>query len=146
MREQAQFKRPTMAAPAPGFTERTMARIQLYERARARRRAMIGAGLLAITAAAVLLVVVLWLGSFVVSVIASPDVLVALLNTVSVLGDTLGTLTAALWIAGVAFVEAGSVQLLVYALVVCGLLLIWVRIVGGPFQWLPHTISSGDLK
>ena len=146
MREQVEFKRPTMIAPAPGFTARTMARIQMYERARARRRTLIGAGLLIAAAVAALAVVVLWLGGLAAGLITSPSAFLAVMNTVALAADVLGTLTSALIVSAVAFLQAGTVQLLVYALIVCGLLLVWTRVVGGPFQWLPHTISSGELK
>ncbi len=146
MRDQVQFKRPTMIAPAPGFTARTMARIEMYERTRARRRAMIGAGLLASAAMVALLVVVLWFGVLVAGLIANAEAFVTLMNVSGLMTDWVSTLTGAFWVSIVAFAQAGTVQLLVFALIVCGLLLVWVRVVGGPFQWLPHTISSGDSK
>ncbi len=146
MTQERRFAHATMIAPAPGFTARTMARIQTFERARARRRAMIGAGLLVIAAVAALLVALLWIGVFVAQVIATPSALVAVMNTSGFLADLAGTVVNALWISAVAFVLADTTQLLVYALFVCGLLLLWLRVVGGPFQWSPHTISSGESK
>ncbi|MBI3913994.1 MAG: hypothetical protein HY327_07390 [Chloroflexi bacterium] len=52
----------TLISPPPGFVERVMARVQERERADARRRALIGAGVFAVGVAGLSVWIAAWIG------------------------------------------------------------------------------------
>ncbi len=134
-----------MVAPAPGFTARVMERIQVQERARVRRRTLVGAGLLAVSSAT-LLVLAGWMLLSVVEVfIVSPETIAPVWGGLELLVTTVQSIIEALWVAAVAFVVAvGSLQLLGYSLLAFALTLLWLRVVSGPFQ-RPFTRSRWEV-
>ncbi len=142
MREQMS-RHVTMVTPAPGFTMRVMARIQERERQAARRRALVGAGLLALAGVAPFVLVGIGLASLWIVLSSAPDWLTSGIVAVSPALDLVGTILTALWLAGGAIVSLGSAQIVVYALVVLALTLLWVRVAGGSFQLAPHTVDMG---
>jgi hypothetical protein len=129
-----------MMSPSSGFTPRVMARIEERERANARRRAVIGAGVLVAAASALFALVGLWIASWISALLASPGAVFTALAAVSPMLDDL---LAALWVAALAIWQnVNGVMLLVYAAVVLALTLVWARVVTGPFQH-SSTVSLG---
>jgi hypothetical protein len=146
MEKRAEFLQPTMAAPVPGFTARVMARIEQHERAQARRRSILGAAIL-LGAASVpfmaigyLLVV---LGS---QLVADPGALLSSILAVAPVLNILGNLLEALAVTAMALAQVGTVQMLLFAIVVCALTFLWAAIVHGSFQWSPRTLSVGGSR
>ena len=136
----------TMISPAPGFTARVMAKIVERERAQARRRAAIGAGLLVAAAAAL----VALLGGVLVAVgfvfATNSDVILGSLIALAPFVTTCTTLIEALWISVTLVAHKVSVvQMLAYALGVFVLTLLWVRVVAGSSQHL-LTLTVGGLR
>ena len=133
-------QRFTMVPPSAGFTARVMTRIEERERARARRRAVIGAGLLVAVASALVALFGLWVAAWVSTLLASPSAIFTMLKAVSpMLGDVLD----ALWVAVLAILQnVNGVMLLAYASVVLALTVVWARVATGPFQ-RPSTVSLG---
>ncbi len=129
---QAQFRHAIMVAPAPGFTDRVMTRIQARERARARRWGVLGAGLLFLAAG----IVSVLLGGVLLGLLAiaatNPDVVLTVFVSLTPLVDFGTTLAEALWIAlTVVASNVSAVQLLAFAASVFVLTLVWVRVVSG---------------
>jgi hypothetical protein len=96
MRDEMRF---AMIAPAPGFTNRVMARLAERERARARQRAMIGSALLVGAAIAMLALAAWQLASAAWVLITSPQVVVVLWNACQTLAFWIGAALNACWIA-----------------------------------------------
>ncbi len=126
MQDQRRF---IMVAPAPGFTNRVMARWAERERARARRRALVGASVLVgavsviLLFAAVQLACVVWTGRHLV--------LSASLNALEALTLGLG----ALWLVAKKMIfSLDLLHALVGALAVFALTMLWTRVVTGSFQ------------
>ena len=136
----------TMISPAPGFTARVMAKIVERERAQARRRAAIGAGLLVAAAGALVALLggVLVVVGFVFA--TNSDVILGSLIALVPFVTTCTTLIEALWISvTVVSANIGAVHMLAYALGVFVLTLLWVRVVAGSSQHL-LTLTVGGLR
>ncbi len=134
MREQ-QMMRPTMVSPAPGFTARVMAELAVRERARARRRALFGAGMLLVAPLALMLFASVSIGSLVALVIANPDVIVTVLVTLAQTADVISAFVGAGWtVVTVLGREVTFVQVVAFAVAVVGMTLLWVRVVGSSYQ------------
>lgn len=132
MQDQQRF---TMVAPAPGFTARVMTRLAERERARARRRALIGAALLVGAASVMLALAGLSLASAGWVLVTRPQTLVALLNAFETLAFWLGVIFNALWIAANAIAaNLDPPQMLIGASAVFAVTMFWVRVVTGSFQ------------
>jgi hypothetical protein len=130
----------TMMSPSSGFTTRVMARIEERERALARRRAVVGAGVLVAAAAALFALVGLWIATWISALLVSPGAVFSALVTVSPMLDDL---LVAFWVAALAIWQnVNGVMLLVYAAVVLALTLVWAHVVTGPFQH-PSALSLG---
>jgi len=140
MQNDARFNHAKMMSPSSGFTPRVMARIEERERAQARRRAVIGAGLLVAAASALFVLLGLWVAAWISILLASPSAIFTMLTAVS---PMLGDLLNALWVAALAILQnVNGAMLLAYASVVLALTVVWARVATGPFQ-RPSTISLG---
>ncbi len=141
---QAQFRHATMVSPAPGFTIRVMARIEARERARARRQAIVGAGLLFLATGVVSALLAGLLLSVLGIVLMNPDVFIATLVSLTPLVDFVTTIAEALWIAvGVLAENISAAQMLTFALGVLALTLLWVRVVtGSPLRLLTLPVGG----
>jgi hypothetical protein len=127
--------RPTMLSPRAGFTARVMARIEAQERARAYRRAIIGSGLLVLSAVALLASAGLLVASLAEVLVLSPSTLAPILQALEPLGWLVQAVLESVWLAASTFVGAvGSIPMLGYALGVFALTLLWIRVVFGSFQ------------
>jgi hypothetical protein len=134
MREQ-QMMSPTMVSPAPGFTARVMAELAVRERARARRRALMGVGVLVAAPLALMMFVSLSLGSLAALLVANPDVFVTVLLAFAQTADVISTFVGAGWtVIMVLGGEATFVQVVAFALAVVGMTFLWVRVVSGSYQ------------
>lgn len=133
----------TMVAPRAGFTSRVMARIAEHERAKARRRAMIGSALLVVFALIVLALLVLWLVSWIAVFVTTPQLIVSLLNTLGTIlfwgGVAMNGVTDA---AGIISRNIGLPQLFGLAMTVCALTALWLRVVAGP-SFSSHATNMG---
>ena len=131
-----------MVSPAPGFAVRVMARLAERERARARRRALIGSALLAGAASAMLAFAAIQLVSAIWILVTNPQVIVTLLNAFELLAFWVDKLLGALWIAANVIAEnLDPMQMTLYAAAVFVLTMLWVRVVTGSFQssfWTNH--------
>ncbi len=140
MQNDAQFNHAKMVSPSAGFTRRVLARIDERERAQARRRAVIGTGLLIAVASALFALFGLWVAAWISALLASPSAIFTMLTAVS---PMLGDLLDALWVAALAILQnVNGMMLLAYASVVLALTVVWARVAAGPFQ-RPSTISLG---
>lgn len=142
-----EWRAATMIAPRDGFTGRVMARIAERERTAARRRAMLGVGLLVAAAVGLLALVggvLLLLASTAVDV---PDMLVSVWVALAPVLDVFSPVGQALWVSSVALADNVSLApMLVYALMVAAIVVLWARVVTGSTQLLPHSILTGEQK
>ncbi len=144
---QDEWKPVTMMAPAPGFTGRVMARIAERERAAARRRAMLGVGLLVAAAASLLALVLGLLLLIALTPVDVPGMLASGWAALAPVLDLISPVAEALWVSTVAFADNVSVALvLVYALVVATITVLWARMVAGSTRLLPQSILTGERK
>jgi hypothetical protein len=135
-----------MVSPAPGFAVRVMARLAERERARARRRALIGSALLAGAASAMLAFAAIQLVSAIWILVTNPQVIVTLLNAFELLAFWVDKLLGALWIAANVIAEnLDPMQMTLYAAAVFVLTMLWVRVVTGSFQSSFSTNHVGGL-
>jgi vacuolar-type H+-ATPase subunit I/STV1 len=121
----------TMAHPHDGFVNRVMARVDAYERARARRRAWIGAGVYAVYALALVAAPFALFGSeLTVSTFAAfiASFATALPLDLSVLVGALATTLGAI-LSGL-----NGVWLLVYAVGAFALTLMWLGVLVAPLK------------
>ncbi|MDE3089220.1 MAG: hypothetical protein KGJ80_07530 [Chloroflexota bacterium] len=133
-------QRFTMMAPSAGFTARVMTRIEERERAQARWRAVVGAGLLVAVASTLFALFGLWVAAWISTLLASPSAIFTMLTAVS---PMLGDLLDALWVAALAILQnVNGVMLAGYASIVLALTIVWARVVTGPFQ-PSSTVSVG---
>lgn len=144
--QEEQFSHVTMVAPAPGFTQRVMARLEERERTAERRRAVIGIGILIAVATAVFAGVGAIIISVVMELVSFPDLPISALVALIPFMDVVGTLLGALWTAATVLVDVIGPQILLYAVFVLAMTLIWVRVVNGSFQLTPHTLGVGGSK
>ena len=139
--------RATMVAPSAGFSARVMARIQEHERAQARRRAWIGAILLAAIVTSVFVLVALWLASWIISIVAMPSIIAPIALAVSSLFGDGGSLVQATWVAITTIARnVGDGSLLVYALVVLAMTALWAYVATGSFHYSLADIRVGGSK
>lgn len=142
-----EWRAATMIAPRDGFTGRVMARIAERERTAARRRAMLGVGLLVAAAVGLLAFVggvLLLMASTAVDV---PDMLVSAWVALAPVLDVFSPVGQALWVSSVALADNVSLApMLVYALMVAAIVVLWARVVTGSTQLLPHSILTGEQK
>lgn len=139
--------RVTMVAPAAGFTNRVMARIEANERAQAQRRAWIGIILLTMFVMGVFALIAFWLASWIVSIVTTPMTFGPIFLAVSKMMGNGGTLLEAIWTA-VTTVErnVGDGFLFVYALMVVAMTALWAYVVSGQFQFPLVHIRVGGSK
>jgi len=139
--------RATMIAPSAGFTARVMARIDEHERVQARRRAWIGAILLAAVVTSVFVLVALWLASWIISIAETPSTIAPIVLAISKLLDNGGTMIQALWVAGTTIDRnLGQAPLLLYAFVVLAMTALWASVATGSFDNTLTHIRVGGLK
>ncbi|MBI5035163.1 MAG: hypothetical protein HZB51_31950 [Chloroflexi bacterium] len=133
----------TMVTPRAGFTSRVMARIAEHERAKARRRAMIGSALLIGFALIVLALIVLWLVSWIAVFVTTPQLIVSILNALGTIlfwgGIAMNGVTSA---AELIAKNIGIPQLFGLAMTVCALTAVWFRVVAGP-SFSSHATNLG---
>ncbi len=136
-------QRFTMMSPSNRFTPRVMARIDERERAQARRRAVIGAGLLVAAAIALLVLIVISIAAWIDVLLASPG---AIFTTLLAVSPLIGELLEAAWVVATALLRNmnGSLML-AYALSVLGLTVLWARVATGTFQ-SPLKIKVGGQR
>jgi hypothetical protein len=135
-----------MVSPAPGFTVRVMARLAERERARVRRRALIGSALLVGAASAMLAFAAIQLVSAIWILVTNPQVIVTLLNAFELLAFWVDKLLGALWIAANVIAEnLDPMQMTLCAAAVFVLTMLWVRVVTGSFQSSFSTNHVGGL-
>jgi len=133
----------TMVSPARGFTARVMTRVAEYERARARRRALIGSTLLVGAAGAMLVFAAIQLASVLWILITNPQVVITTLGAFEIPAFWVSKVLEALWIAANAIVENLSpMQMMLGAATVFALTVLWVRVVTGSFQLSPIVASQ----
>lgn len=132
MQEQQRF---VMIAPAPGFTNRVMTRLAERERARARRRAMIGSALLGGVIVVLFARVVEQLAAVAWTLITNPQTLIALWEGFEMLAFWSGAFVNAIWVAvNVLAATLEPLPILTGALTIFALTLLWTRVVAGSFQ------------
>jgi hypothetical protein len=135
-----------MVSPAPGFAVRVIARLAERERARARRRALIGSALLAGAASAMLAFAAIQLVSAIWILVTNPQVIVTLLNAFELLAFWVDKLLGALWItANVIAENLDPMQMTLCAAAVFVLTMLWVRVVTGSFQTSFSTNHVGGI-
>lgn len=135
MRNEMQFTRPTMVSPAPGFTNRVMARIAERERIAARRRVLIGSILLVAAAAVLLTIAILVLVSWFIAVANQPEMIAAFFSAMSPVTFWIGTILDMVWIAVITIWRGVSeVQMLAFSILVLGLTMFWLAVVTGSFR------------
>lgn len=140
MRNETRF---TLMTPSAGFTSRVMARIAEYERAQARRRALIGSALLVIAAVGILILVAWWLIAGALALITTPSALVSLWSTLATLAFWTRKFIEMVWAATTVVADqVDANQLLMLAIGVLGLTLIWVRVVIGPFRFSSTSVGG----
>ncbi len=133
----------TMVAPRAGFTSRVMARIAEHERAKARRRAMIGSALLIAFALIVLALIALWFVSWIVVFVTTPQLIVSLLNAFGTIVFWGSVVIGAVSDAGQAIASSiGIPQLAGLAITVCVLTVVWLRVVAGS-SFSSHATNMG---
>ncbi len=143
MDKQAHFVPPTMAVPPPGFTARVMARIEQHERAKERRRTIVGAAVL-LGAASLPFMSIAYLVALVGSQLwADPGSFLSALLALSPVVDVLVGLVDALTIGASTLFRVGSIQMFFFAVLVCALTFIWAYVVRGTLQFAPRTLSVG---
>lgn len=129
-----EFKQATMIAPAPGFSERVMARIAEREARVARRRAFAGITLLLLVSAIPVLLVGAGFVSATLLALTTPETLLSAALTVALLAMDASSVIEALVISASVAVEAVRLEIIVYAVVVLGLTLFWMRVIGSSPQ------------
>jgi hypothetical protein len=144
MQNEARIDQPRMVSPSQGFTSRVMAQIDARERAWARRRMVIGLGLIAAVAVILFALVAIWVVGWLSALAASPEAIVTAVLAVSPLaGDWLD----AVRVAGIAVLQNTSgLVLLAYALAVLCLTTLWAEIATGTFQPSLQIIWGGIRK
>lgn len=122
----------TMLSPTPGFTVRVMTRIEAYERARARRRALLGIGLLVVAALIVSAFIIFSLALWVSALAEQPSLVSTAVTTfVSLFGHARVVLDA-FWVAGLTIARnVNEVVWIGYALLAVGLTMVWTRVAVG---------------
>jgi hypothetical protein len=143
MRQETGF---TMVAPSVGFTSRVLARIAEHERAKARRRALIGSAVLVVFALMVLALVGWWLFSWVAVFVTTPQLIVSVINALATVAFWAGVALNGLGTA-VALVaqSVGVPQMLSLAMIVCVLMMLWLRVVVGS-SLSSQTLTVGGSK
>ena len=132
MQNEARIDSALMVSPSVGFASRVMARIEEHERAQARRRMVIGVGLIAAVAVAVFVSAAIWVAGWLSAMAASPE---AILTTLLAVSPLAGDWLDAMRVAGIALLQnLNLAALLVYALGVLGLTTVWAEIATGTFQ------------
>jgi hypothetical protein len=146
MDKQAQFVHPTMAAPAPGFTGRVMARIEQHERVQARRRSILGAAVLLAAASVPFLALGYLLVSLGSQLLADPGVILGGILVFAPVLEIVSSVLQALAVSATTLARVGSVQMFLFAVAVCSLTFLWAAIVHGSFQWSPRTLFVGGSR
>ena len=124
--------RLTMLAPRAGFTARVMARLAEQERARARRRVLIGSIVLVAFALVVVSLIALWIGSWVVVFVTMPQLFVAIVSAFATVAFWCGVALNGVGAAVAVIAEnIGVAQMGGLALTVIALTAVWVRVVVG---------------
>ncbi len=132
MQDQQRF---IMVSPAPGFTNRVMARLAERERVRARRRAMVGSALLVGTVCALMAFALAPIVPMAWIVLTKPQVIVVSWSVFQTLAFWIGALLNAFWVAAnVVVANLNPLQVLTYALAVFAMTLLWTRVATGSFQ------------
>jgi len=132
-----------MMTPAAGFTSRVMARLAEYERAQARRRALIGSALLVIAAGVILILVAGWLSAWIAALITTPSALVSLRSTLATLVFWTRKFIEMVWTAMTVITDqVDASQRLMLGIGVFALTLIWVRVVIGPFRFSSTSVGG----
>jgi hypothetical protein len=135
-----------MVSPAPGFAVRVMARLAERERARARRRALIGSALLAGAASAMLAFAAIQLMLAIWILVTNPQVVMSTLDAFQVPAFWAGKVLEAFWIAANVIAEnLDPMQMTLCAAAVFVLTMLWVRVVTGSFQSSFSTNHVGGL-
>ena len=135
-----------MVSPAPGFTARVMTRLAERERARARRRALIGSALLVSAAVALLVFAAIQVVSALWILITNPQVVFSTLDAFHVPVFWAGKVLEAFGVAANAIAEnLDPMQVMLCALAVFALTMLWVRVVTGSFQLSLSTTHVGGL-
>ena len=133
MRDETRF---VMVSPAPGFAARVMTRLAEHERARARRRALLGSALLVGAAIAMLVFAVIQLVAPFWVLVTNPQLIVILLNAFATLTFWASKVFEAFWIAAMVIAEnLDAMPMALCAAVVFALTMLWVRVVTGSFQF-----------
>jgi hypothetical protein len=134
----------TMVSPSAGFTSRVMTRIAEHERAKAKRRALIGSALLIVFALIVIALIVVWLASWVAVFVTTPQLIVSLLNAFATVAFWVGVALNGLSVAASVVAEnVGVPQMLSLAVIVGALTMLWLRIVAGS-SFSSQTILGGS--
>jgi len=122
----------SMVSPSAGFTSRVMTRLAEHERAKAKRRALIGSALLIVFAVVVIALIVVWLASWVAVFVTTPQLIVSLVNAFATVAFWIGVALKGVGVAVSAVAEnIGAPQMLSLAVIVGALTLLWLRIVAG---------------
>lgn len=142
MQNEARFNHATMVSPSTGFASRVMARIEERERAQARRRALIGIGLLVAVAIGAFALIAIWIAAWISALLSDPGAMVTMFQAVSPAIDLLD----ALRVAGFAILQnVNGLVMLVYALIVLALTTLWAEIATGTIR-LPLQVSVGGQR
>jgi Na+-driven multidrug efflux pump len=143
MRNETYSTKATMLSPKDGFAERVIARLGERERLRARRRALVGAGLLVVAGAVVVSALAIWTAAWISPLLADPSQVISWL---SVFIPLVGGFSEAIGVtARVALESVNNPLVLAYALATLGLTLLWARFAAGTSQH-PLTQSSWEVK
>jgi len=124
----------TMLSPAPGFTARVMTRIETYERARARQRALLGALLLVLAALVVVALGALSLAWWVFALAAQADGVTSIVIALAAALDNARIVLDVFWNAGMTVARnVHDAVWIAYALLAVTLTMVWARVaIGAP--------------
>ncbi|MBI5304625.1 MAG: hypothetical protein HY868_21000 [Chloroflexi bacterium] len=124
--------RKTMLSPTPGFTARVMTRIEAYERARARRRAVIGVIVLVVAALVVFALIAVSVAAWVFALADQAGTVASGITAlVAVFENARGVLDA-FRIAGTTITRnVNEMVWVAYALIALTMTMVWTRVAIG---------------
>lgn len=133
----------SMLTPAPGFSTRVMSRIETYERARARRRALIGAIVLVVAAMIVIALVAFSLATWLFALADDPGIVAKIVTVLVGVFQRARIVFDAFWVAGVTIErQVDQVVWVGYAVLVLALTMVWTRVVVGLPRFASITVRE----
>ncbi len=133
----------SMLTPAPGFTTRVLSRIETYEHARARRRALIGAIVLVVAAMLLIAFVAFSLATWLFAFADQPSIVTTLVTMLVGMFDRARIVFDAFWVAGVTIGrQVDQAVWVAYAVLALALTMLWTRVVVGLPRFASITVRE----